>query len=110
MEMTEGSFVPLPGSEREALPDVQDAGPLDEAERIDVTLVTRRRAALPADLVQGPATISREELARAPGTAHAALEGVRDVRSGYGLEITSTDAGSRRVKVAGPASALSQAF
>jgi kumamolisin len=108
--MTQGSFVPLPGSEREPLPDVQDVGPVDETERIEVTVVTRRRAALPAEVVEGPATLSREELARAHGTDPADLDRVREVLSGYGLEITSADAGSRRVKVAGPVSALSQAF
>jgi kumamolisin len=108
--MTEGSFVPLPGSEREALPEVHDAGPVDESERIEVTLVTRRRAALPAEVVEGPATLSREELARAHGTDPADLQAVREVLDGYGLEITSADAGSRRIKVAGPAAALSQAF
>jgi kumamolisin len=108
--MTQGSFVPLPGSERRALPDVQDAGPVDAAERIEVTLVTRRRAPLPADVVQGPATLSREELARAHGTDPADVDRVREVLSGYGLEITSTDPGSRRVKVAGSAPALAEAF
>jgi hypothetical protein len=43
MAMTEGSFVPLAGSKRETLSDVQDAGPVDESERIEVTLVLRRR-------------------------------------------------------------------
>ena len=108
--MTHGSFVPLPGSEREALPDVQDAGPVDQTERIEVTLVTRRRAALPAELVETPATLSREQLARAHGTDPADVERVRETLGAFGLEITSTDAGSRRVKVAGPASALTQAF
>ncbi|HEY4464947.1 MAG TPA: S53 family peptidase, partial [Streptosporangiaceae bacterium] len=108
--MTQGSFVPLPGSEREALADVQDVGPVDESERIEVTLVTRRRSPLPAEVVETPATLSREELARAHGTDPADLERVRETLGAFGLEIASTDAGSRRVKVAGPASALSQAF
>jgi kumamolisin len=108
--MTQGSFVPLPGSEREALPDVQDVGPVEQTERIEVTLVTRRRAPLPAEVVETPATLSREELARAHGTDPADLERVREALGAFGLEITSTDAGSRRVKVAGPASALTQAF
>jgi kumamolisin len=108
--MTQGSFVPLPGSEREALPDVHEVGPVDETERIEVTLVTRRRAPLPAEFVETTAALSREELARAHGTDPADMERVRETLGAFGLEITSTDAGSRRVMVAGPASALSEAF
>jgi kumamolisin len=108
--MTEGSFVPLPGSEREALPDVHELGPVGESERIEVTLVTRRRAGLPAGLVTGPATITPEELASTYGTDPADVERVREVLAEFGLEVTSADPGSRQVKVAGTASALSQAF
>jgi hypothetical protein len=42
MKMTEGSFVPLPGSQRETISGVQDIGPVDEGERIEVTLITRK--------------------------------------------------------------------
>jgi hypothetical protein len=41
------SYVPLPGSERAALPQARPAGPLDETERIEVTVITRRMADLP---------------------------------------------------------------
>ena len=43
--MTEGSFVPLAGSERNALPRVQDLGPVSDSERIEVTLMLRRGGA-----------------------------------------------------------------
>ena len=108
--MTEGSFVPLPGSERQTLSGVQVIGPVDESERIEVTLVTRRRAELPADLVLGPATISPEELASRYGTDPADIDRVRQILSGFGLEVTSAHPGSRRVKVAGTAAQLTQAF
>jgi hypothetical protein len=42
--MPEPSFVPVPGSERAPLPEAEVIGPIDPSERIDVTLVTRRRA------------------------------------------------------------------
>jgi len=93
MEMTEGSFVPLPGSERETISDVQDIGPVDPGERIEVTLIIRRRAELPADLVIGPATISTEELASTYGADPADIDRVREVLAGYGLEVTSTHPG-----------------
>ncbi len=108
--MTEGSFVPLPGSQRETISGVQDIGPVDEGERIEVTLITRRRAELPTELVTGPATISTEELARSYGTDPADIDRVREILAGYGLEVTSAYPGSRRVKVAGTAAQLTQAF
>jgi kumamolisin len=110
MEMTEGSFVPLPGSERETISGVQDIGPVDPGERIEVTLITRRRAELPAELVTGPDTISTEELAATYGADPADIDRIGEVLAGYGLEVTSTHPGSRRVKVAGTAAQLTQAF
>ena len=108
--MTESSFVPLPGSERQSLPGARDIGPVDETERIELTLITRRRAELPDELVTGPATISPEELANSYGTDPADIDRVREVLGGYGLEVTSALPGSRRVKVAGTAAELSRVF
>ena len=108
--MTEGSFVPLPGSERKTISGVQDIGPVDEGERIEVTLVTRRRAELPDELVTGPATISTEELANRYGTDPADIDRIREVLAGYGLDVTSALPGSRRVKVTGTAAQLTRAF
>ena len=108
--MTAGSFVPLAGSERAAIPGVQDLGPVDEQERIEVTVVLRRRAELPGDLVEGPQTVSLGELASAYGADPADVERVSEVLTGFGLEITETHQASRRLKVAGTASQLAQAF
>ena len=108
--MTAGSFVPLAGSERAAISGVQDLGPVDEQERIEVTLILRRRAELPDELIFSPEVISPTELADTYGADPADVELARDTLSGFGLEITATDEASRRMKVAGPAAALSQAF
>ena len=108
--MSENSFVPLPGSERGAVPGAQPAGDLDDATRIEVTLVTRRREALPAEVVTGPATLSRDELAARHGTDPSDLALISDVLGRFGLTVTGADAGARRVTVAGPISAFSQAF
>jgi kumamolisin len=108
--MSENSFVPLPGSERAPVPDAQPAGDLDDTTRIEVTLITRRREALPADVVTGPETISRDEMAARHGTDPSDLALIRDVLGRFGLTVTGTDAGARRVTVAGPISAFSQAF
>ena len=108
--MTGQSFVPLPGSERGSLPESQQLGAVDEAQQIEVTLVTRRRAALPRDLVEGPATLTREQFAEQHGTDPADLDLVSTVLAGHGLRVTSADAGARRVTVTGTIAALSATF
>jgi kumamolisin len=108
--MTGPSFVPLPGSERSSLPESQQLGAVDGAQHIEVTLVTRRRAALPRDLVEGPATLTREQFAEQHGTDPADLDLVSTVLAGHGLRVTSTDAGARRVTVTGTIAALSATF
>src|SRR5579863_1302442 len=108
--MPEHSFVPLPGSERQPLAGAQPAGDLDESARIEVTLITRRREELPDELVTGPATVSSDELETRYGTDPADVALIGDVLGQFGLEVTGTDPGARRVTVAGPISAFSAAF
>ncbi len=104
------AFVPLPGSERRPLATAQAAEPLDGSERIEVTVVTRRRTELPGEYVEGTATLSREQLAERHGADPADIARIRDVLSTYGLEVTGADASSRRVKVAGTVSAMAEVF
>jgi kumamolisin len=107
--MPENSFVPLPGSERAPLDGAEDAArQLDDSERIEVTLITRRREDLPAGYVTGPATLSRDQLEAHHGTNPADLALIRDVLGRFGIE--ATGAGARRVTAAGPISAFSAAF
>jgi kumamolisin len=108
--MTGDSFVPLPGSERGPIEGLEPAGPVDGAARIEVTLVTRRRAALPAELVLGPATLTQAEFAQQHGTDPADIDLVREVLSRHGIEVTEADAGSRRVKASGTLAALAETF
>jgi len=108
--MSENSFVPLPGSERGPVAGAQPAGDLDESARIEVTLVTRRREDLPADVVTGPSTLSRDELEAQHGTDPADLTLIREVLGRFGLEVTDADAGARRVTVAGTIADFSRAF
>ena len=100
----------LAGSERGSLPDVTDAAPVDTSERAEVTLVLRRRAELPEEIVVGPTVLSRDELAERYGADLADVDLVRRELGGRGLEVTATDPGSRRVKVAGTLGDLSSAF
>ena len=104
------SFVALPGSERAPLPAAEQAGPVDGSQRIEVTLITRRRAALPQDLVEGPATLTRDQLAEQHGTDPADIDFMRIVLAPYGLQVTEADPGARRVKVEGSLAALADTF
>jgi kumamolisin len=105
-----GSLVRLAGSERASLPDVTDTGPLDTQERAEVTLVLRRRAELPEEIVAGPAVLSRDELAERYGADPADVDLVRRELAGRGLEVTAVHMATRRVKVAGTLGDLSSAF
>jgi kumamolisin len=106
----EPTFVPLPGSERSSLPDAEPSGLIDDAERIEVTVLTRRIAALDRDAAGVPPRISRQELQQRHGSDPAEQALVADVLSELGLEVTSRDPGSRRLTVAGTVSALAEVF
>jgi kumamolisin len=103
-------LVQLPGSERAPIPEARPAGRLDSSERAELTLVLRRRAELPADIVAGPTTLTSDQLAERYGADPADVDLVRQTLTGLGLEITDVHSATRRVKVAGTLDQLSRAF
>jgi len=103
-------LVPLPGSERRQLSNVQSAGQINENETITVTLVLRRRAAIPAALVVGPETVTHEELDAQYGADTDDIARVTSTMTELGLTVTDTHQGSRRMMVSGTVGALSAAF
>jgi kumamolisin len=105
-----GSSVRLAGSERGSLPDVTDTAPLNLQERAEVTLVLRRRAELPEEIVVGPTVLSSDELAGRYGADPADVDLVARELGGRGLQVTAVHAVTRRVKVAGTLGDLSGAF
>jgi len=105
-----GSLVQLTGSERRSLPDVTETAPLNPDERAEITLVLRRRAELPEEIVVGPTVLSRNELGERYGADPADVELVRRELAGRGLEVTTVHATTRRAKVAGRLGDLSSAF
>ncbi|MEV0843577.1 S53 family peptidase [Actinocatenispora sera] len=109
--MADVAFVPVPGSRRSAaLPQAQESGTLDDAERLETTLVLRRRSPLPAELVTGPATVTRAEFADRYGADPADIDTVRAALTGHGLEIVAVDQASRRIVVGGPLATQSAVF
>jgi kumamolisin len=105
-----GSLVRLAGSERASLPDVTDTAPLDTQERAEITLVLRRRAELPEEIVAGPTVLTADQLAEGYGADPADVDLVRRELGSRGLEVTAVHAATRRVKVAGTLGDLSGAF
>jgi len=103
-------LVQLAGSERAPLPDVAPAGRLDTSERAELTLVLRRRAEIPADIVEGPTVLTGDQLAERYGADPADVDLVRRTLTGLGLEITAVLPASRRIKVAGTLGQLSSVF
>jgi kumamolisin len=103
-------LVELAGSERAPLPGVAPAGPLDTSERAELTLVLRRRAEIPADIVEGPTVLTGDQLAERYGADPADVDLVRRTLTGLGLEITAALPASRRIKVAGTLGQLSSVF
>jgi kumamolisin len=103
-------LVPLEGSERAELPGATPAGELDASARIAVTVILRRRAAVPAELITGPETLTSAELAENYGSDPADVSLATQVFGGYGLTVTESHPASRRLKVSGTIAELSAAF
>src|SRR6266481_1650551 len=110
--MTTPALVPLAGSLRSELPEAATAGPVDPDQRVELTIITRRAAALPRTDDGVPVRISRAELRQRYGAVPADQELVAEVLTGIdpAIEVTGQDPGSRRVTVAGPLGALARAF
>jgi kumamolisin len=90
--MNDEQRVSLAGSERTPAPDARPIGGLDAAQRIEVTVVLRRRAPAPAGADPDDVRLVRETL------------------TSMGLEVTGVDAPSRRMKVVGTLAELQEAF
>jgi kumamolisin len=105
-----GSLVLLAGSGRASLPDVTETAPLNTQERAEITVVLRRRAELPAEIVEGPTVLSHAELAGGYGADPADVDLVSRELTSRGLEVTEVHPTTRRVKVAGSLGDLSSAF
>ena len=104
-------LVPLSGSERSELPGATPAPtPLDESQQITVTVLLRRRAAVPSALIEGPETVSNTQLREHYGAAEADAQLVTQVLGEYGLTVTETHLTSRRLKVSGTIAAMQSAF
>lgn len=109
-------LVPLPGSERNPSRGVTPAAAAESGAgvppgtRIEATLVLRRRAPLDPAALTGSSALTSAQLAERFGADPADVALVVGTLSGIGLEIVSTDAASRRVRVAGPVELVTRVF
>ena len=112
------AHVPLPGSHRAALPGSRQVSPTDAAERMEVSVIVRRRAGAGMRsrveaIAAGDRTqpiMSREEFARAHGAEAADLAAVRKFAVGYGLTVLEEHAARRTVMLGGTAAQFCAAF
>jgi kumamolisin len=82
----------------------------DDSQVITVTVLLRRRAQVPTELVEGPETISASELGERYGADPADAQLVSEVLGSYGLTVTEYHLESRRLKVSGTIAAMQAAF
>ena len=109
---------PLKGSERQPLPGAQPAGKADPDERLEVTVLVRRRAdaafkAHVGKLAAGDedvAPLSREEFKARHGADPADLAAVGAFAAAHGLAVVQQHAGRRTVILSGTVAQFDAAF
>jgi kumamolisin len=110
--------IALKGSEREAISGAKSVAPANPDERLEVTVLVRRRArqelaARAADICAGRARtpwLSREEFAQRHGADDADLDAVRAFASSHGLQVVLSHAARRTVILSGTVAEFSAAF
>ncbi len=101
--------VELPGSIRQPVAQAREVGPVGADERIQVTLVLRRRAEIDvADVAAG--TLAPEELGQRHGASPDDVVAVTATVVAAGATVIEVDAASRRVRIEGTSAVLSDLF
>lgn len=101
---------PIAGSALPAIVGASASGTVDPNEEITVTMVLRRRAELPEELVVGVSRITAQELADRYGASPADVEAVRTAVTSAGAEVGEVHVGARLIQVHGSAGTLSKLF
>lgn len=108
---------PLKGSERRPLPQARLIGPADPQERLEVTVLLRRRDRQGLQdrlrrLNRGDraATLSRADFAQLHGASASDLSAIKSFARAHGLAIVQEHAPRRTILLAGTVSQLNNAF
>jgi kumamolisin len=96
------------GSRRVPVPGATRIGPVDPNERIEATIVLKRKAAAPDPLTEP--RLSREAFAAQHAAQPQDVDAIVTFAEEHGLTVTYTNAASRMVRVAGPADTIKNAF
>src|SRR4051812_43452041 len=108
-DLADLALTPLSGSARLPAPDATETPePLEPTERIEVTLVLRRRA--PLAVLTLASYLTPAELATAYGADPDDVGTVTQTLVALGLEIVAVSPGSRRIRVGGTAERLERVF
>jgi kumamolisin len=108
----------LKGSERQPIKDAQSLGKADPAERLEVTILLRHRA---ADALRDRVKevhrtsgrsehIKREDFARQFGAEEGDIQAVKKFAGSHGLAVVQEDAARRSVVLAGTVAQFNRAF
>ena len=108
--MDETGRVVLAGSERLAVAGARVIRPVHDDEEVRVTVVLRRRAELPSDVLEGRRQLGRDELSTGYGADPGEVSQVVETLEAAGAQVLKQDAASRRVVATGTAGALSLLF
>lgn len=99
----------LPGSERALLGEPGPALPADDI--VEATVVLRRRADLPAEIVDGATrALSRDELAQRYGADPEDVTLVTDELTSLGIRVLDADPAGRLLRISGTVEQLGAAF
>ncbi len=109
---------PLAGSERQPLPGARSTGAADPTERLEVSVLVRRRAAAALKsrvqkLAAGDKTeghLGREEFARQFGADPGDLAAIKKFATQHGLVVVQEDAARRTVVLSGTVAQFNNAF
>ncbi len=118
--MTSKKQVPIKGSERSPIANAHISGPVDPNERIQVTIMIRRKSTgkgidpviqnISAGRPAERKYLTREELASAYGADPEDIKKVEDFAHEHGIDVVEESPAQRRIVVSGTLAALSAAF
>jgi kumamolisin len=107
--MSDGPRVELAGSARTPLPEEKRVSRADPNQRVEVTVVLRRRAALPDPGTAQP-HLQRHQLEELAGADLADIARVEAFAHEHGLEVVAASPARRSVVLSGPLAAMEPAF
>jgi kumamolisin len=107
--MSDAPRVEIAGSERTPLPPETSLGPADPRQRLAVTVLLRRRGALP-EPGTAQAHLQRRQLEELAGADPADIERVEAFAHDHGLDVVDASPARRSVVLAGTVDALEAAF